>query len=485
MFGTRRGPIVTPATLVTAANADGVTPATDPRVKILLNGLNYAPEPTGIGKFSGEMMAWLADRGHTCDVVTTPPYYPAWKMADGYSGRRYRTESIDGVNVVRCPLWVPRRVTGVKRLIHLMTFGLSGLPVVLWRSLRRRPDIVMTVEPALACAPGTYLAAKISGARCWLHVQDLEVDAAFELGLLENRMLRRLILAVERFWMRRFDVVSTISPNMMLRLAEKGVDESRMVAFPNWVDADVVHPINDAQADTTADPAIKRLKERFGIPADRFVVLYAGAIGAKQGLETVLDAAAITAGEPAIATRRVERQTVPAASAIASEDSPPPLHNPVHWVICGQGSYLPTLKSRIDSMDNVQWLPPQASEDFNDLMNCGDVHVLPQRSGAADLVMPSKLTGMMSVGRPIVAACDPGTQIADVLEGRGRVIPPGDADSLAAAVAELRSDPDLRSKYAAAARDYAVEELDRGAILRRFETAARRVVRSEARRRPR
>ena len=195
-------------------------------MKILLHGLNYAPEEIGIGKYSGEMVRELAEQGHEVVVVTTPPYYPQWKILDGYRGSLYSrevTESVDGggrVEVIRCPLWVPGKVTGLKRIVHLASFGLSSIPVVLWKAFWFRPDVVMTVEPAAFCMPTTWLAARLCGAKAWLHVQDFEVDAAFELGILKQPLLKKIVLAVEAFLMRRFDRVSSISPNMLLKLVQ-------------------------------------------------------------------------------------------------------------------------------------------------------------------------------------------------------------------------------------------------------------------------
>ncbi|RYF30619.1 MAG: colanic acid biosynthesis glycosyltransferase WcaI, partial [Cytophagaceae bacterium] len=97
-------------------------------MKILLHGINFAPELTGIGKYTGEMAAWLAARGHDVHVVTAPPYYPAWAVGAGYTGNTWRLETWNNVAVWRCPLWVPPRPGGAKRLLHLASFALSSLP---------------------------------------------------------------------------------------------------------------------------------------------------------------------------------------------------------------------------------------------------------------------------------------------------------------------------------------------------------------------
>ena len=87
-------------------------------MKILLYGLNYAPEPVGIGKYSGELAEWLASQGHQVRVITAPPYFPEWRISSPYRNR-YSLKQCQGVRVLRCPLWVPRRPSGLTRLCIL------------------------------------------------------------------------------------------------------------------------------------------------------------------------------------------------------------------------------------------------------------------------------------------------------------------------------------------------------------------------------
>lgn len=129
-------------------------------MKILVYGINYWPEPTGIGKYTGEMAAWLVSRGHEVRVVTAPPYYPAWKISPGYRALAYTRAMETGATVFRCPLWVPGQPSGAKRMLHLFSFALSSLPVVL-RQIFWRPDVVWMAAPAFACAPGAIATAKL------------------------------------------------------------------------------------------------------------------------------------------------------------------------------------------------------------------------------------------------------------------------------------------------------------------------------------
>ena len=250
-------------------------------MRIIMLSLNYAPEPVGIGKYSGELARWLASQGHQVRVITSPPYFPAWRLASGYRNR-YTLEQYAGVRVLRCPLWVPCRPSGFTRLLHLASFALSSLSLA---QRRWCPDLVITVAPAFFCAPGTLLLRRLCGRRTlsWLHIQDFELDAAFELGLLKGRFLRSLAEAWERRTLRGFDRVSSISTAMVQKLGSKGVDPSRSVLLPNWVDLEVIRP----QLGIARQHNPYRRELRIG--PDQLVLMYSGSMNKKQGLDLLAE----------------------------------------------------------------------------------------------------------------------------------------------------------------------------------------------------
>lgn len=243
-------------------------------MRILIHGINYTPELTGIGKYTGEMAEWLAFQGHEIRVVTAPPYYPAWKVAKEYSTWRYKKEFVNRVTVFRCPLWVPNKQKGMNRLLHLASFAFFSLPVMLLQFFWR-PDVVIVIEPPFFCAPQGWLIARLSGAKSWLHIQDFEIDAAFALGLLPFGPIRSFVAALECWVMRRFDRVSTISKNMANRLiVGKQVPAKRACLFPNWTD------IEDIKYDSEKARLFRR---KYGFNERQFLVLYSGNMGKKQG----------------------------------------------------------------------------------------------------------------------------------------------------------------------------------------------------------
>ena len=405
-------------------------------MKILIHGINFWPELTGIGKYTGEMARWLTGRGHQVRVITAPPYYPQWSVLKGYSGRRWQLEVVHGARVYRCPLWVPAKLSVIKRLLHLASFAVSSMPIML-RQVLWWPDVVLVIEPPLVCAPTSMLVAQLSRSKIWLHIQDFEVDAAFDLGLLPKGKLRGAVARFERWLMNHFDRVSSISDRMINRLAEKGVSDEKGLLFPNWVDARQIFPLQSASP----------LRKELGIGDDESLVLYSGNMGEKQGLEIVIEVARSLVHESAI-----------------------------RFVMCGQGAAYARLRKLGEGLDNITWLPLQPVEKLNELLNAADIHLLPQRADAADLVMPSKLTGILASGRPVVATAHPGTEVWNVVRGRGITVEPGNVEAFAGAIRELAGDAARRASLGKAAREYAVAELDKEQVLRRFEAELVRLV---------
>ena len=394
-------------------------------MRIILCSLNYTPELTGIGRYNTEMVQWMVRNGHSVRVVVAPPYYPAWKVPPSHRWWQYRHETIDGASVLRCPTWVPARPNGWRRLVHLATFAVSSTLALAW-SVRWRPDVVLVTEPPLVGAPGVIALSAVTGARSWLHVQDLEIDAGFGLGFMSSGLLRRIVLGVERALLDRFDVVTTISTSMRAKLAAR-LPESRSPAIMrNWVDLDTIRPV-DASG----------LRRLLGIPESAIVCLYSGSMAAKQGLDIL------------------------ASVARALDD-----RHDLHFVFCGNGAMRAALEQAASGLERVRFLDLQPDDRVAALLSMADIHLLPQRAEIDGLAMPSKLSGMFASARPVVATAVASSELAQVVTGRGIVVPPGDVDAFVRAIAELADDPVKRMVCGRAGRAYAERYLDKEVVLR-------------------
>ncbi len=395
-------------------------------MRLLFLGINYAPEEIGIGPYSAGLLQSWVTAGHEADAVVAQPYYPQWNVLPDYRGGWRRSEE-GGVRLARCPLYVPKRPTGMRRILHHLSFAAASFMPML-RGALRRPKLVMTVAPSLIAAPVALFAARLTGAKAWLHVQDFELEAAQATGLVSSGFFARMAAAFERRVLRGFDRVSTISPQMCARLIAKGVAPERVIELRNWAEIDAIRPL--------AGPSPYRAE--WGIAAPH-IALYSGNIANKQGIEIVLEAARLLAHRKDIA-----------------------------FVICGEGPNRANLERLADGLPNVTLRDLQPRERLGELLGLASVHLLPQLADAADLVLPSKLANMLASGRPVVATAAPGTGIADEIADCGVSATPGEAWGVAVAIETLIDDEPRRLALGRAARERAEQRWSRAAILARF-----------------
>ncbi len=219
---------------------------------------------------------------------------------------------------------------------------------------------------------------------------------------------------------------------MLQRAQAKGVEQDRLELVPNWIDLDTIKPQGHGDG----------LRKELGIPAGAIVALYSGNMGGKQGLEILGDVATLLAD-----------------------------HSSVYFIFCGEGSHRGRLEDSCRGLANVRFLPLQPKERFAELLACADVHLLPQRKDAADLVMPSKLSGMLASGRPLICSSPQGSELAGVVAICGVLTPPEDAHAMARALLRLARDPALCTRLGQAGRAYAVSRLASESVLHRFEHA--------------
>ncbi|MDK4806978.1 MAG: WcaI family glycosyltransferase [Novosphingobium aromaticivorans] len=406
-------------------------------MNILILGINYAPEMVGIGPYTAGMAQFLAQAGHSVTVVAAKPYYPQWKVDPAYAGGGARVSVEKGVRVVRLPNYVPENPDGKRRLLHHMTFTARALPALLAEARRNKPDVVIGIAPSLISMMAARMVARQTGAKFWLHIQDFEVEAAFATGLLKDGGM--LGNAARRFesWAIAADRVSTISPQMCAKLREKGVPADRIVEFRNWANIDEVVPL-EGPSPYRAEWGIER----------PHVAIYSGNIANKQGIEIVVEAA------------RLLRH-----------------RKDLMFVVCGNGPNRARLIESSADLDNIQFHDLQPRERLSDLLGMASVHLLPQIAGAADLVLPSKLTNMLASGRAIAATAEPGTGLAAEVDGCGLITPPGDANHFAGAIEVLLDDISHREALGRAARQRAEERWSRSRILANFTSQIESVAR--------
>jgi len=403
-------------------------------MNILIYGINYHPELTGIGKYTAELAEYLVNKGHSVWVICAPPYYPYWKVQLPYKPYSWKREIIRDVKVFRTPLYVPAKVTGLSRIILEASFVLGSLPY--WMAfLFKKVDIVLCIYPPLIGTLVPLLFSKLKRIPTLYHVQDLQVDLARDLGKIKNKWLMSMLESIEQFTFDHSSSVSTISQGIAARLRNK-LPLKNVPIFPNGTNSQNIYPLDKPKED---------LKKIFGFNVQDRVVLYAGNIGEKQGVEIVLQVAANLAVS----------------------------HPKFVFFIVGEGAQKNILEEKVkeNGYSNVYFSGLVSENQLNDLLNIADLHIVPQKAGSSDLVMPSKLGPILMAGGVPLIGTDMGSYLYNETQKHdfAFLFNAEDADELI----DLLGSIDLEGQELVNKRTngmaYAREKLENDVILKSFE----------------
>ena len=383
-------------------------------MRVLILSVNYWPEVTGIGALTTYRAEYLAGVGHEVEVCTTFPYYPDWKVPPEYSGKLGRKEKRNGVSIVRSYAYVPNSVTPLKRILFEASFIIG---VTLRALMRKRPDVLLVVSPPLGLATTAILLSRLWRVPYVFDVEDLQPDSASDLGMLPKWAVK-LLYKVENAAYRHARLVTTLTQSMRQKIVDKGFSEDQVELFePRMDDSLIDLPPEEGNA----------FRRRYDL-GDKFLATYSGNMGVKQGLDVILDAAALS----------------------RADDS-------MLFLCVGNGADCERVKRRAAELDlpNVRFLPLLDEKDFRGLLAASNVCLVTQQHSVSEIAFPSKIVTYLAAGRPIVASVNPECEVARITResGAGSVVEAENSLALFEAVRGLRN-ADLR-KAGENARAYA------------------------------
>jgi colanic acid biosynthesis glycosyl transferase WcaI len=410
--------------------------AVERRLRILVLHQHYWPETAATAQVLSDLCEDLAGAGHHVHVVCGEPSY----RLDASSPPSPAREEHQGVHVERVPAYAPRERTIPKRLLHYGSYFTTSLAAALRGP---RPDVclVMSTPPLLLGVSGTLLRA-LRGVPFVYSVQDLYPNVAIHLGVIPAQgPLTACIRTVASACYRSAAALVTLSGGMAASLVAAGAAADRVHVIQNWADTAILTP----------EPRDNPLARDLGIERG-FVVQYSGNLGLSQGLATVIEAASLLADKP------------------------------IHWVIAGDGNARASLieNARARGLRNVTFLPHQPREQLGAWLSACDVGLVTMKRGVGRDLVPSKLYGIMAVGRPVLAAVEPTSEVHRVLQEHncGWVVEPESAAALADGVlAALRASAHERAAIGARGREACSTLYSRRAATARYERVLRSVAR--------
>jgi len=365
-------------------------------VRILMLTQWFNPEPTFKGlAFARE----LVKLGHTVQVLTGFPNYPGGKLYPGYKVRLLQRETIDGITIIRVPLYPSHDGSTLKRIGNYFSFAVSA--ALLGTLLVKSADVMYVYHPPATVGFAASFISFIRRIPFVYDVQDLWPDTLSATGMLNNRYILKCVDVCCRLTYRCADHIVVLSPGFKRKLRERGVPEEKISVIYNWCDEG---QISAAECGVAAQNEPKMI--------GRFNIVFAGTMGKAQALDAVLEAAELLA------------------------DRLPQ----VQFVFIGGGIEVERLKQvkTEKKLNNVLFLSRRPVSEIGSVLSMADLLLVHLKDDPLfEITIPSKIQAYMAAGRPILMAVR--GDAADLLEkvGAGIACIPGDAGSIAAAVEKL------------------------------------------------
>jgi colanic acid biosynthesis glycosyl transferase WcaI len=402
-------------------------------MRCLILGLNYLPETTSIGPYTADLAEHLQRQGHEVKVITGFPLAPYFRIWDGYRGRVYMREKINGVEILRTYLYVPNRPGRARnRVMFDSSFALSAM---IGGLVSGPIDVVVAISPPLQIGLTAWALARMKHAKVFLQIQDLVPDAAIAAGMFaSDSRAARIGYALERVVYSRMDRIGVICEGFRTNLAAKGVPAEKIELVPDYIDLSSMRPAE----------RVNGFRAKHNLAPEDFVVTYSGSIALKQGLRVFVEAAAEMTNDKG-----------------------------VRFLLIGDGPYLADLQNAAQTLGvrNLTFLPLQPREMLPAQLGAADALVITQRKAVNDCVFPGKLLYYMAAGRPILAAVSEQSETGSFI-GRhrvGLVVDPENPQALASGIRTMRAQPDLTSSMGTAGRAMAERMFDREVVLKQFE----------------
>ena len=411
-------------------------------LRVLVLGLNYAPEPTGISLYTSGLADGLAARGHRVQVLTGLPHYPQWRVTQGYE-----TGSDTGPDtnprVCHLPHHVPSPPNMTGRVAMELSFGRS-----LARAAWGEPDAIVAITPALLSTAAAIAKCRTSRRRppIGVWVQDLYGLGVAETGA-AGGLASSAISRVEKTVLRSADQVAVIHDRFKSYVVgELGVRPERVSVIRNWTH---LRPLDRSTR--------RQARRNFGWADDEVVALHAGNMGAKQALENVI-----------------------AAAALAET-----LEKPVRFVLMGDGNQRPTLEQAGAGISTLEMIAPLPDARYREALLAADVLLVNEKATVGDMAVPSKITSYFTSGNPVVAAtrADSITAAEIRTSGGGLVVAPESPVDLLNAVEKLGHDRTLAEQLGQAGMDFCTRTLSQATALDHFEEWVQRLAKTTSGRR--
>lgn len=397
---------------------------------VLFLSSNFPPEVNALANRTAEHARRWAEGGGDVTVVAGPPHFPEGRIHGGYRNR-FTVERIDGVEVLRVPMYVTANEGFVRRTLSYVSYMISAA----WHTRRTRltPGVVVASTPQFFAGLAGWIASRRLRRPFVLEVRDLWPKSIVAVGAMRRGILVRLLERLETALYRAADHVVVVSPAFRSHIEERGVPAERITVLPNGVDVEwFERPVEREE--------VRALREELGM-CGQFIAAYLGTVGMAHGLDIVLEAAR-ACRDPDIA-----------------------------FLVVGAGAELQSLRDRAQrlGLENVRIVDKQPRWRVPLFYSLADVSLVLLRDRPAfRQVIPSKMFEAMAMRRPVVLSV--AGQAREILDAAhaGIAVPPEKPKAILDAVRALKADPERCRELGDGGARFVREHYDRRALADRY-----------------
>jgi len=388
----------------------------------------YPPETGAPQNRLSSLALHLKNFGMDVTILTAMPNYPAMKIRDGYVGKWYHKETIDGIIVHRSWIFVKKTNSVAIRLLNYFSFVFTSLFVALFKL--KKYDIIICESPPLFLGISALAIKFFKRSKLVFNVSDLWPESAEKLGIVSNSFFLKLAYNLEARLYKNAALVSGQT---------QGIISSISARFPNVKTHWLPNGIDNTKLNSSSSV---NWRSENGLSEADFVVLYAGILGYAQALEVILKAASLVKD------------------------------NTIKFVIAGDGpqrEYLENLKIELH-LDNVTFLGNKPTEEMPSIIKACDTAIIPLKNitlfkGA----IPSKIFENLAFGKPILLGVDGEAKELFINQGNcGLFFTPDNQQELSEAILKLKNDVTLRTTFGSNGKKYVQEKFDRKTIAHNF-----------------
>jgi colanic acid biosynthesis glycosyl transferase WcaI len=345
------------------------------------------------------MCQWLVENQIKCTVITAYPHYPEWNIFSDYKKKFYlytkEKDSTGYLTIYRCPILIYGKTSGLSRIITEISFFLSSALMFFYLLFKSKPNFIWTVSPSQISVMNAIVFSKLKNIPIYLHLQDLQFDAAIQLGIIKNHFIKSIVKKLDKIILNNVSSISTISEKMAEKLKLKTKNE--IAIFRNWVNTMEFYPLEKNKK--------QEIKTRHNLPQNSIIIMYSGSLGEKQGIEIMIEVAKHF---------QINRDII--------------------FIISSTGPYWEKLKldAEKEQLTNIVFKKLSPKNQINEFLNIADIHLVLQKEEATDLVLPSKILPILSIDGFLIIQSTKNSELYSMLHQKmkGCIIEPNNPKKL-------------------------------------------------------